>query len=50
LGALIRNNDAISIHHDTVFEEGDHVVMFTLDKSLVPSIEEKFRSLAKAVP
>jgi len=49
LGALIRNNDAISIHHDTVFEEGDHVVMFTLDKSLVPSIEEKFRSLAKAV-
>jgi len=49
LGALIRNNEAISIHHDTVFEEGDHVVMFTLDKSLVPSIEEKFRSLAKAV-
>ncbi|MFZ2451238.1 MAG: Trk system potassium transporter TrkA [Methylovulum miyakonense] len=47
LGALIRNNEAISIHHDTIFEEDDHVVMFTLDKMLVPSIEEKFRSLAK---
>jgi len=46
LGALIRNNEVISIHHDRIFEEGDHVVMFTLDKKLVPSIEEKFRSLS----
>ncbi len=45
LGALIRDNEAISIHHDTVFEEGDHVVMFTLDKKLVPKIEERFKSL-----
>ena len=46
LGALIRNDEAIAIHHDTIFEEGDHVVMFTLDKKLVPSIGEKFRSLS----
>ncbi|POZ50551.1 Trk system potassium transporter TrkA [Methylovulum psychrotolerans] len=46
LGALIRNNEAIGIHHDTLFEEGDHVVMFTLDKSHIPSIEEKFKSLS----
>jgi trk system potassium uptake protein TrkA len=45
LGALIRDNEAISIHHDTLFEEGDHVVMFTLDKTLLAAIEEKFRSL-----
>ncbi len=46
LGALIRNNEAIAIHHDTVFEDGDHVVMFTLEKKLVINIEEHFRSLA----
>jgi len=45
LGSLIRNNEVISIHHDTVFEEGDHVVMFTLDKNLIPLIEERFRPL-----
>ena len=48
LGALIRNNEVISVHHNTVFEEDDHVVMFTLDKKLVPSIEEKFRALTKS--
>lgn len=47
LGALIRNNDVISIHHDTIFEEGDHVVMFTLDKKLIANIEEKFQPLKK---
>ena len=45
LGALIRNNEAISIHHDTIFEEGDHVIMFTLDKKMVASIKERFQSL-----
>lgn len=45
LGALIRNGEPIVIHHDTTFQEGDHVVMFTLDKSLIPQIEEKFRLL-----
>jgi trk system potassium uptake protein TrkA len=45
LGALIRNNEVISIHHDSIFEEGDHVVMFTLDKSLIAKMEEKFQPL-----
>lgn len=47
LGALIRANEVISIHHDTIFEEGDHVVMFTLDKKLIPEIEKKFQTLKK---
>jgi len=50
LGALIRNNEVISIHHDSVFEEDDHVVMFTLEKTLVCRIEEKFRKLALKPP
>lgn len=47
LGALIRSEEVISIHHDTVFEDGDHVVMFALDKKLVSYIEEKFQPLSK---
>ncbi|MGZ5018017.1 MAG: Trk system potassium transporter TrkA [Methylobacter sp.] len=45
MGALIRDNQVISIHHETVFEEGDHVVMFAMDKKLVVNIEKKFQPL-----
>lgn len=45
MGALIRNKQVISIHHETLFEEGDHVVMFAMDKKLVGNIEKKFQPL-----
>ncbi|GAB4274878.1 MAG: Trk system potassium transporter TrkA [Methylomicrobium sp.] len=45
LGALIRNKEVIAIHHDTVFEENDHIVMFALDKKLVKNIESYFQRL-----
>ncbi len=45
LGALIRSSQVIGIHHDTVFEEGDHVVMFAMNKKLVKHIEETFQPL-----
>jgi len=45
MGALIRNSQVISIHHETLFEEGDHVVMFAMDKKLVVNIEKKFQPL-----
>jgi trk system potassium uptake protein len=45
LGALIRNNQVIAIHHDTVFEENDHVIMFAMDKKLVTNIESTFQPL-----
>jgi len=45
LGALIRNHQVICIHHDTVFEDGDHVVMFAMGKKLVKNIEETFQTL-----
>lgn len=45
MGALIRNKQVISIHCDTVFEEGDHVVMFVMDKKLVANIEKKFQPI-----
>ncbi len=46
LGALIRDKQVIEIHHDTVFEENDHVVMFAMEKKLVAIIEKNFQPLA----
>lgn len=46
LGALIRNQQVISIHHDVVFEEGDHVVMFAMDKKLISNIEKIFQPVS----
>ena len=45
LGALIRDQEMIQVHHDTVFAEGDHVVMFALDKKLVKAIEAYFQPI-----
>lgn len=45
LGALIRNHQVIEVHHDTVFEENDHVIMFAMDKKLVTNIEATFQPL-----
>jgi trk system potassium uptake protein TrkA len=45
LGALIREQEMIQVHHDTVFAEGDHVVMFALDKKLVKAIEGYFQPI-----
>jgi trk system potassium uptake protein TrkA len=45
MGALIRKQQVIPIHHDTIFEEGDHVVMFAMEKKLVMNIEKIFQPL-----
>jgi len=45
MGALIRDQEVISIHHDTVFKENDHVVMFAMDKKLVTNIEQTFQRI-----
>lgn len=45
MGALIRDKQVVAIHCGTVFEEGDHVVMFAMDKKLVVNIENKFQPL-----
>lgn len=42
MGALVRGEEVIKVHHDTVIEEGDHVIMFLLDKKLIPPVEKLF--------
>lgn len=45
LGALIRDEEVIQVHHDTVFAEGDHVVMFALNKKHIKHIENFFQPI-----
>ncbi len=45
MGALIRDEEVIAIHHDTVFKEDDHVIMFAMDKKLIPYIEKSFQPI-----
>ncbi|MDD5033831.1 MAG: Trk system potassium transporter TrkA [Methylococcaceae bacterium] len=43
MGALVRGEEVLQIHHDTIIEEGDHVIMFLHDKKLIRVIEKMFR-------
>jgi len=43
MGALVRDDQILMIHRDTVFQEGDHVVMFLMEKELIPSVEQLFK-------
>ena len=45
IGALIRNHEVIALHHDTVFKEDDHVIMFAMNKKLIPYIEMSFQPI-----
>ena len=33
IGAIVRNDDVLIAHDDTVIQSGDHVIMFLIDKS-----------------
>ena len=43
LGALVRGNEVIIAHHDTVIEADDHVILFLTDKRYVPQVERLFQ-------
>lgn len=44
MGALVRGEEVLQVHHDTVIEAGDHVIMFLLDKKLIPDVERLFHA------
>lgn len=43
IGALVRNNQAIMAHHDTVIEAEDHVIVFVINKKMINKIEKLFQ-------
>ena len=40
---LVREDEVIMAHHDTVIEADDHVILFLLDKQRVPEVEQLFQ-------
>jgi trk system potassium uptake protein TrkA len=43
IGAIVRGEDVIIAHHDTVIEAEDHVILFLQDKRRVPDVEKLFQ-------
>jgi trk system potassium uptake protein TrkA len=43
IGALVRNQEVVIAHHDTVIEAEDHVIVFVVDKKMVKKVEKLFQ-------
>jgi trk system potassium uptake protein TrkA len=42
IGALVRGEKVLIAHHDTVIEGEDHVILFVVDKRIIPKLEKLF--------
>jgi trk system potassium uptake protein TrkA len=49
IGAVVRGEEVIIAHHDTVIREHDHVLVFVPDKQQIPAIEALFQVSATFV-
>nr|VFK30893.1 MAG: trk system potassium uptake protein TrkA [Candidatus Kentron sp. MB] len=43
IGAIVRGEQVIIAHHDTVINAEDHVILFLVDKKHVPEVEKLFQ-------
>jgi len=43
IGAIVRNDDVLIAHDDTVIMSGDHVIMFLIDKKHINVVEKLFQ-------
>jgi trk system potassium uptake protein TrkA len=43
IGAIVRGQDVIMGHHDTVIEADDHVIVFLTDRRHVEAVERLFQ-------
>jgi len=43
IGAIVRNDEVIIAHHDTVIEAEDHVILFLVDKQKIEDVERLFQ-------
>lgn len=43
IGAIVRGEEVVIAHHDTVIESEDHVIMFLVDKSRITDVERMFQ-------
>ncbi len=43
IGALVRGDEVIITHHDTVIQAEDHVILFVINKRYIPEVERLFQ-------
>jgi trk system potassium uptake protein len=43
IGAIVRDNEVLIAHHDTVVQSNDHVILFVMDKKKIPEVERLFQ-------
>ncbi len=43
IGAIVRGNEVVIAHHDTVIEAEDHVILFLVDKRRINEVERLFQ-------
>lgn len=43
IGAIVRGDEVIMAHHDTVIEAEDHVILFVIDKKRIAEVERLFQ-------
>ncbi|MEN8129043.1 MAG: Trk system potassium transporter TrkA [Pseudomonadota bacterium] len=43
IGAIVRGQEVIIAHHDTVIESEDHIIMFLMDKKYISEVEALFQ-------
>ena len=43
IGAIVRNNEVLIAHDDTVIESDDHVILFLVDRKTIPEVERLFQ-------
>lgn len=43
IGAVVRGEEVIIAHHDTMVEADDHVILFLVDKKRIPEVEKLFQ-------
>ena len=43
IGAIVRGEDVLIAHHDTIIEPEDHLILFLVDKSKIHEVEKLFQ-------
>ncbi len=43
IGAILRGDEVMIAHHDTLIEAGDHIILFVPNKRLIPKVEKLFQ-------
>jgi trk system potassium uptake protein TrkA len=43
IGAIVRGEQVLIAHHDTVIESEDHVILFVIDKRRITDVEKLFQ-------